>query len=69
MEMTSDEQAGGDKGRGAVRGKLSTDAQDKIGEKLRGMYETVATEPIPEKFLDLLKSLEEAEQGQKRDDE
>ena len=33
-----------------------------IGAKLRAYYGTVQEEPIPEKFLDLLEKLDQAEQ-------
>ena len=62
--MTSDDKDGKRK-----RGKLSPDAQDKIGEKLRDMYDSVITEPVPDKFLDLLENLEKAEQIQEKGDE
>lgn len=34
-----------------------------IGAKLRAYYGTVQEEPIPEKFLDLLEKLDQAEQS------
>lgn len=35
---------------------------DGIGRKLRSYYDSVASEPIPEHFLDLLEKLDEVEQ-------
>jgi Anti-sigma factor NepR len=34
--------------------------RDVIGEKLRAYYENVASEPVPDRFADLLKQLEAA---------
>ncbi|MEL6372363.1 MAG: NepR family anti-sigma factor [Pseudomonadota bacterium] len=36
-----------------------------IGERLRGIYDSVANEPVPDKLLDLLRQLEEAEDAAK----
>lgn len=33
-----------------------------IGKRLRTMYDEVVSEPVPDKFLDLLESLERAEE-------
>lgn len=37
--------------------------QRAIGRELRRMYDTVAQEPIPEDFLDLLRQIDEAGHG------
>lgn len=36
-------------------------ATSKIGDQLRLLYKSVEQEPIPDKFLDLLEKLDEAE--------
>ena len=33
--------------------------QDKIGEQLRAVYRSLEADPLPERFLDLLKQLKE----------
>ena len=51
-------QSGGDAG-------LEGEARKHIGRMLKATYDEVAREPVPDKFLDLLKQLEAAE-SQKR---
>jgi Anti-sigma factor NepR len=41
---------------------------DLIGQRLRSFYEEVASRPVPDRFRDLLKQLEEAEQDPKNKD-
>lgn len=43
-------------------GKDASDPNRAIGDKLRSYYDSVQEEPIPERFLDLLERLEEAEE-------
>lgn len=38
---------------------------DLIGQRLRTFYQDVAKEPIPDRFIDLLKKLEAASSGKK----
>ena len=40
---------------------LSDEAQKQIGHKLRLLYEQLEAEPIPDKFVDLLRALAEKE--------
>ena len=40
---------------------LSEEAQRQIGQKLRLLYEQLEAEPIPDKFVDLLRALAEKE--------
>lgn len=40
---------------------LSNEAQKQIGRKLRLLYEQLEAEPIPDKFVDLLRALAEKE--------
>ena len=39
--------------------------QRAIGRELRRMYDDVAQEPIPDDFLDLLRKIDEADDGSK----
>lgn len=41
----------------------ASDAHAQISSKLRELYDSVRDEAIPDKFLDLLEKLDEAEQG------
>ena len=38
---------------------LGTEAQSKIGEQLRALYDDVINQGVPDRFADLLKRLEE----------
>lgn len=40
---------------------LDVEAQKHIGRMLKATYEQIAHEPVPDKFLDLLKQLEASE--------
>ena len=42
---------------------LPRQAQDRIGERLKQMYDSVVREPIPDRFVDLLARLEKTGQG------
>jgi len=42
---------------------LSPDLQAHIGNRLRALYDGVLSEPVPDRFLDLLDKLEQAEKG------
>lgn len=46
----------------ARRGENGLGANSDIGAKLRALYGAVQDEPIPDKFLDLLEQLDQAEQ-------
>jgi hypothetical protein len=45
-------------------GRKSRQRHDKIGEKLREMYEEIASEPTPDSFLQLLEDADAAERSQ-----
>jgi hypothetical protein len=51
------------------RRSLDVNARDKIGAQLRDMYNSVITEPVPDRFLDLLKSLEAKEKSEDKGSE
>ena len=42
---------------------LSPAIQGKIGERLRALYGSLEAEPLPERFLDLLRQLKEPTPG------
>ena len=44
--------------------KVDSIIQDEIGAKLRQLYSNMVEEPVPDRFIELLKQLE---QGKKRD--
>lgn len=45
-----------------ARGRpLDTNVQNALGRELKAMYEEVVSEPVPDRFLELLKKLEERE--------
>ena len=51
---------------GSVRGvktPTSPEVSDLIGRRLRMYYEEVASQPVPDRFLDLLKQLDVAADG------
>ena len=52
------QQPGDHKGNGKG---LDGEAQKHIGRMLKATYEQIAHEPVPDKFLDLLKQLEASE--------
>jgi hypothetical protein len=47
------------------RPNLGRDIQAKIGQQLRAMYDDVVNQGIPERFVELLKRLDEDHQGHK----
>jgi hypothetical protein len=47
---------------------LKSEIQEKLGRKLKEVYADVVNEPVPDRFLDLLNQLEEAEQSDKKSD-
>jgi hypothetical protein len=46
------------------RGRLGRDVQNKIGQQLRAMYDDVVSDGVPDRFVDMLRKLDE----QKSDD-
>lgn len=60
--------AGAGGGRGAGAGgdaELDPRVQGEIGRQLRAVYDDIISEPIPDRFLELLQQLEESA-GKKR---
>lgn len=47
--------------RGQLRKPLDDLSSSQIGKRLKLMYDEVAREPVPDKFMNLLESLERAE--------
>ena len=57
-----------DKGNAAILSE--TDKQrmtEQIGRQLRGMYDGLLNQPVPDRFMDLMKQLEGAERDAERD--
>ncbi len=50
-----------DKRRGAAAAKAAFDPNGAIGRKLKSFYDVIETEPVPDRLLDLLEKLDEAE--------
>lgn len=48
-----------------ARGRLGRDVQTKIGQQLRAMYDNVVNDGVPDRFVDMLRKLDE----QKKDDD
>ena len=46
------------------RGRLGRDVQNKIGQQLRAMYDGVVNDGVPDRFIEMLRKLDE----QKNDD-
>lgn len=46
------------------RGRLGREVQNKIGQQLRAMYDDVVNDGVPDRFVDMLRKLDE----QKNDD-
>jgi hypothetical protein len=47
--------------------KLNDLAVSQIGKKLRAQFDEVLSEPVPDRFVDLLNQLEEAEKKSAKD--
>jgi hypothetical protein len=45
------------------RARAIKSRQRAIGRELRRVYDNVAQEPVPDDFLDLLKKIDEADEG------
>lgn len=54
-----------ERGKGGRDGAAADVASDRIGQKLRAYYDSIRDEEIPERFLDLLERLDEAEKATK----
>jgi hypothetical protein len=42
-----------------ARGRLGRDVQNKIGQQLRAMYDDVVNAGVPDRFVDMLRKLDE----------
>ena len=42
-----------------ARGRLGRDVQNKIGQQLRAMYDDVVNDGVPDRFVDMLRKLDE----------
>ena len=45
------------------RGRLGRDVQNKIGQQLRAMYDDVVNAGVPDRFVDMLRKLDEDKNG------
>ncbi len=45
--------------------KLGRDIQARIGEQLRAMYNGLVQQPVPDRFVELLKKMDKREQEKK----
>ena len=45
--------------------RLDRDVQARIGEQLRTMYDELLQQPVPNRFVDLLKALDKVEKDDK----
>jgi hypothetical protein len=45
---------------------LGRDIQSKIGEQLRALYDDVLDQGVPDRFVDLLRQLEDRDDGERR---
>jgi len=56
---------GKDKRRGAASARAAFDPNGPVGRKLKSFYDVIETEPVPDRLLDLLEKLDEAERRAK----
>jgi hypothetical protein len=42
-----------------ARGRLGREVQNKIGQQLRAMYDDVVNDGVPDRFVDMLRKLDE----------
>ena len=45
------------------RGRLGRDVQNKIGQQLRAMYDDVVNDGVPDRFVEMLRKLDEPTNG------
>jgi hypothetical protein len=58
--MAKNPSSGGSVGKNRMQGKEQETVIDRaIGAKLRALYDEVAREPVPDRFVELLKQLDE----------
>ena len=48
-----------------ARGRLGRDVQNKIGQQLRAMYDGVVNDGVPDRFVEMLRQLDEQKNGDK----
>ncbi len=53
------------RGSGVATARAAFDPNGPIGRKLKSFYDVIETEPVPDRLLDLLEKLDEAEQRAK----
>lgn len=58
--MKDDDRAAKD-GKRPSRARIDRGVQERIGQQLRAMYDHVASEPVPDRLLQLLEELEQAD--------
>src|ERR1700761_5328478 len=54
-------------GKGAGRTQLDPTAQAHIGKQLKAIYDGVVSQPVPERFLELLKQIDDAPRKPRKD--
>ena len=47
------------------RGRLGREVQNKIGQQLRAMYDDVVNDGVPDRFVDMLRKLDEQQTDDK----
>ena len=57
----------GEKNEKMIQTSAKPQVSDLIGQRLRNYYEEVAKQPVPDRFMDLLKQLEDASSVKKPD--
>lgn len=65
--MTGNNSDADGSGLGKSQKQLDDLSSSQIGKRLKSMYDEVVSEPVPDKFMDLLASLEQAEKGRSHD--
>ncbi|HMK81976.1 MAG TPA: NepR family anti-sigma factor [Xanthobacteraceae bacterium] len=52
-----------------ARGRLGRDVQSKIGQQLRAMYDNVVNEGVPDRFVEMLRRLDESKSAEESNSE
>lgn len=63
-EKTTSDQPSDPLGDEPVAKKRAPDVKDHIGRQLRALYDEVANQPVPDRFLDLIARLDEKSQDE-----
>jgi hypothetical protein len=53
----------GETGRTAARGNLNDHTRNRIAAQLRAMYDTIAQQPVPDRFAELIAKLDGSDTG------